>query len=60
MTRLRAAWCLAFAAVALWAPCAWVTGALRQERRPELLACRTKARRVSLPNTHNIEALWSY
>mmetsp|Transcript_114691 Transcript_114691/g.161026 ORF Transcript_114691/g.161026 Transcript_114691/m.161026 type:complete len:178 (+) Transcript_114691:52-585(+) len=48
---------LAMAALAAyWAPKAWVSGSLQQERRPELVACRTKARRVSLPNVRNIES----
>ncbi|CAJ1394881.1 unnamed protein product [Effrenium voratum] len=41
--------------LAIWGP-AWVSGAVRQERRPELVACRTQARHVQLPNVANIEA----
>lgn len=41
---------------AYWAPKVWVSGSLQNERRPELVACRTTARRVSLPNVKNIES----
>ncbi|CAK9008827.1 unnamed protein product [Durusdinium trenchii] len=48
---------LALAALAAyWAPKVWVSGSLHQERRPELVTCRTQSRRVQLPNVQNIEA----